>query len=90
MIKLFKTKTNKTEKKIRIMNDITIIANHIYRNGNNQYYIDKIYSYIRELKALDFKATEVKSTVKSALLQSLLNDNEAIFVLRTYNDLWTI
>ena len=86
---LFK-RVNKTEKKIRIMNDITIIANHIYRNGNNQYYIDKIYDYIRELKSLGFKATEVKSTVKCALLQSLLNDNEAIFVLRTYKDLWTI
>ena len=86
---LFK-KVNKTEKKIRIMNDITIIANHIYRNGNSQYYIDKIYNYIRELKALGFKATEVKSTVKSALFQSLLNDNEAIFVLRTYRDLWSI
>lgn len=86
---LFK-KVNKTEKKIRIMNDITIIANHIYRNGNNQYYIDRIYNYIRELKALGFKATEVKSTVKSALFQSLLNDNEAIFVLRTYKDLWSI
>lgn len=86
---LFK-RVNKTEKKIRIMNDITIIANHIYRNGNNQYYIDKIYDYIRELKALGFRATEVKSTVKSALFQSLLNDNEAIFVLRTYRDLWSI
>ena len=86
---LFK-RVNKTEKKIRIMNDITIIANHIYRNGNNQYYIDRIYDYIRELKALGFKATEVKSTVKCALLQSLLNDNEAIFVLRTYKDLWSI
>lgn len=86
---LFK-RVNKTEKKIRIMNDITIIANHIYRNGNSQYYIDKIYNYIRELKALGFKATEVKSTVKSALFQSLLNDNEAIFVLRTYKDLWSI
>lgn len=86
---LFK-KVNKTEKKIRIMNDITIIANHIYRNGNSQYYIDKIYDYIRELKALGFRATEVKSTVKSALFQSLLNDNEAIFVLRTYKDLWSI
>ena len=86
---LFK-RVNKTEKKIRIMNDITIIANHIYRNGNSQYYIDKIYNYIRELKALGFKATEVKSTVKSALLQSLLNDNEAIFILRTYRNLWTI
>ena len=90
MIKLFKTKTNKTEKKIRIMNNITIIANHIYRNGNNQYYIDKIYDYIRELKSLGYRATEVKSTVKSALLQSLLNDNEAIFILRTYRNLWTI
>lgn len=86
---LFK-KVNKTEKKIRIMNDITIIANHIYRNGNNQYYIDKIYDYIRELKSLGYRATEVKSTVKSALLQSLLNDNEAIFILRTYKNLWTI
>ena len=86
---LFK-RVNKTEKKIRIMNDITIIANHIYRNGNNQYYIDRIYEYIRELKALGFRATEVKSTVKSALFQSLLNDNEAIFVLRTYKDLWSI
>ena len=86
---LFK-RVNKTEKKIRIMNDITIIANHIYRNGNSQYYIDRIYEYIRELKALGFKATEVKSIVKSALLQSLLNDNEAIFVLRTYKDLWSI
>lgn len=86
---LFK-KVNKTEKRISIMNDITIIANHIYRNGNSQYYIDKIYSYIRELKSLGFKATEVKSTVKSALLQSLLNDNEAVFVLRTYKDLWSI
>lgn len=86
---LFK-RVNKAEKKIRIMNDITIIANHIYRNGNSQYYIDKIYNYIRELKALGFKATEVKSTVKSALFQSLLNDNEAIFVLRTYKDLWSI
>lgn len=88
-MKLFK-KVNKTEKKISIMNDITITANHIYRNGNSQYYIDKIYNYIRELKALGFKATEVKSTVKSALFQSLLNDNEAIFVLRTYKDLWSI
>ena len=86
---LFK-RVNKTEKKIKIMNDITIISNHIYRNGNNQYYIDRIYNYIRELKNLGFKATEVKSTVKSALLQSLLNDNEAIFILRTYRDLWTI
>ena len=86
---LFK-RVNKTEKKIRIMNDITIMANHIYKNGTNQYYIDRIYNYIRELKALGFKATEVKSTVKSALLQSLLNDNEAIFILRTYKDLWTI
>ena len=87
---LFKTKTNKLEKRLSIMNDITIIANHIYRNGNNQYYIDKIYDYIRELKSLGYRATEVKSTVKSALLQSLLNDNEAIFVLRTYKDLWII
>ena len=86
---LFK-KVNKIEKRISIMNDITIIANHIYRNGNSQYYIDKIYNYIRELKSLGYKATEVKSTVKSALLQSLLNDNEAIFVLRTYRDLWSI
>ena len=86
---LFK-KVNKIEKRISIMNDITIIANHIYRNGNNQYYIDKIYSYIRELKSLGYRATEVKSTVKSALLQSLLNDNEAIFILRTYRNLWTI
>ena len=86
---LFK-KVNKTEKRISIMNDITIIANHIYRNGNSQYYIDKIYDYIRELKSLGYRATEVKSTVKSALLQSLLNENEAIFVLRTYKDLWTI
>lgn len=86
---LFK-RVNKTEKRIRIMNDVTIIANHIYRNGNNQYYIDRIYDYIRELKSLGFKATEVKSTVKSALLQSLLNDNDAIFILRTYKDLWTI
>ena len=86
---LFK-KVNKTEKKIRIMSDITIIANHIYRNGNSQYYIDKIYDYIRELKSLGYRATEVKSTVKSALLQSLLNDNEAIFILRTYRNLWTI
>lgn len=86
---LFK-RVNKTEKKIRIMNDITIIANHIYRNGNSQYYIDKIYDYIRELKSLGFKTTEIKSTVKSALLQSLLNDNEAIFILRTYRNLWTI
>ena len=86
---LFK-RVNKTEKKIRIMNDITIIANHIYRNGNSQYYIDRIYEYIRELKVLGFKATEVKTTVKCALLQSLLSDNEAIFVLRTYKDLWTI
>lgn len=86
---LFK-RVNKTEKRISIMNDITITANHIYRNGNSQYYIDKIYDYIRELKSLDFKATEVKSTVKSALLQSLLNDNEAIFILRTYKDLWTV
>ena len=86
---LFK-KVNKIEKRISIMNDITIIANHIYRNGNSQYYIDKIYNYIRELKSLNFKATEVKSTVKSALLQSLLNDNEAIFILRTYKDLWTV
>ena len=86
---LFK-RVNKTEKRLNIMNDITIIANHIYRNGNNQYYIDRIYDYIRELKSLGFKATEVKSTVKSALLQSLLNDNEVIFVLRTYKDLWTI
>ena len=86
---LFK-KVNKIEKRISIMNDITIIANHIYRNGNSQYYIDKIYNYIRELKSLNFKATEVKSTVKSALLQSLLNENDAIFILRTYKDLWTI
>ena len=86
---LFK-RVNKTEKRINIMNDITIISNHIYKNGINQYYIDKIYSYIRELKSLGFKATEVKSAVKSALLQSLLNDNEAIFILRTYKDLWTI
>ena len=86
---LFK-KVNKTEKRIRIMNDITIIANHIYKNGSSQYYIDKIYNYIRELKALGFRATEIKSTVKSALLQSLLNDNEAIFILRTYRNLWTI
>lgn len=86
---LFK-KVNKTEKRIRIMNDITIIANHIYKNGSSQYYIDKIYNYIRELKALGFRATEIKSTVKSALFQSLLNDNEAIFVLRTYRDLWVI
>ena len=86
---LFK-RVNKTEKRLNIMNDITIIANHIYRNGNSQYYIDRIYDYIRELKSLGFKATEVKSTVKSALLQSLLNDNEVIFVLRTYKDLWTI
>ena len=86
---LFK-RVNKTEKKIRIMNDITIMANHICKNGTSQYYIDRIYNYIRELKSLGFKATEVKSTVKSALLQSLLNDNEAIFILRTYKDLWTI
>ena len=86
---LFK-RVNKTEKKIRIMNDITIMANHIYKNGTNRYYIDRIYNYIRELKNLGFKATEVKSTVKSALFQSLLNDNEAIFILRTYKDLWTI
>ena len=90
MMRLFKTKTNKTERRISIMNDITIIANHIYRNGNSQYYIDRIYEYIRELKVLGFKATEVKTTVKCALLQSLLSDNEAIFVLRTYKDLWTI
>ena len=87
---LFKTRVNKIEKRISIINDITIIANHIYRNGNNQYYIDRIYEYIRELKSLGFKATEVKSTVKSALLQSLLSDNDAIFILRTYKDLWTI
>ena len=86
---LFK-RVNRTEKRLSIMNDITIIANHIYRNGNNQYYIDRIYDYIRELKSLGFKATEVKSTVKSALFQSLLNENEAIFVLRTYKDLWSI
>ena len=90
MMRLFKTKTNKIEKRLSVMNDITIIANHIYRNGNSQHYIDKIYDYIRELKALGFKATEVKTTVKSALLQSLLNDNEAILILRTYKDLWTI
>ena len=90
MLRLFKTKTNKIEKRLSIMNDITIIANHIYRNGNSKYFIDKIYNYIRELKSLGFKATEVKSTVKCALLQSLLNDNEVIFVLRTYKDLWTI
>ena len=90
MLRLFKTKTNKIEKRLSIMNDITIIANHIYRNGNSQYYIDKIYNYIRELKSLGFKAIEVKTTVKCALLQSLLSDNEAIFVLRTYKDLWTI
>ena len=86
---LFK-RVNKTEKKIRIMNDITIMANHIYKNGTSQYYMDRIYNYIRELKNLGFKATEVKRTVKSALFQSLLNDNEAIFILRTYKDLWTI
>ena len=90
MLKLFRTKINKTERRINIMNDITIIANHIYKNGNNQYYIDKIYDYIRELKALNFKATEVKTIIKSALLQSLLSDNEAIFILRTYKDLWSI
>ena len=86
---LFK-RVNKTEKRIDIMNDITIMANHIYKNGTSQYYIDRIYNYIRELKSLGFKAIEVKSIVKSALLQSLLNDNEAIFILRTYKDLWTI
>ena len=90
MLRLFKTKTNKIEARLSIMNDITIIANHIYRNGNSQHYIDKIYDYIRELKSLGFKATEVKTTVKSALLQSLLNDNEAILILRTYRELWTI
>lgn len=89
-MKLFKTRVNKIEKRLSIMTDITIIANHIYRNGNSQYYIDRIYDYIRELKGLEFKATEVKSTVKSALLQSLLNDNEVIFILRTYKDLWSI
>lgn len=89
-MKLFRTKTNKVERRISIINDITIIANHIYRNGNNQYYINKIYDYIRELKALGLKATEVKTAVKSALLQSLLNDNDTIFILRTYKDLWTI
>lgn len=89
-MKLFRTKTNKLEKKLSIMTDITIIANHIYKNGNSQYYIDKICSYIRELKTLGFKATEVKTTVKSALLQSLLSDNDAILILRAYKDLWTI
>ena len=90
MLRLFKTKTNKLEKKLSIMTDITIIANHIYRNGISQYYIDKIYSYIRELKGIGFKATEVKNIVKSALLQSLLSDNDSILILRTYKDLWTI
>ena len=89
-MKLFRTKTNKIEKKLSVMTDITIIANHIYKNGNNQYYIDKIYSYIRELKSLGFKATEVKTIVKNALLQSLLSDNDSILILRTYKDLWTI
>ena len=89
-MKLFRTKTNKIEKKLSVMTDITIIANHIYKNGNNQYYIDRIYSYIRELKTLGFKATEVKSIVKNALLQSLLSDNDSILILRTYKDLWTI
>ena len=89
-MKLFRTKTNKIEKKLSVMTDITIIANHIYKNGNNQYYIDKIYSYIRELKSLGFKATEVKTIVKNALLQSLLSDNDSILILRTYKDLWII
>lgn len=90
MLRLFKTKTNKIEKKVSIMTDITIIANHIYKNGTNQHYIDRIYDYIRELKTLGFKATEVKVTVKSALLQSLLSDNDAILILRAYKDLWVI
>lgn len=89
-MKLFRIKANKIEKKVSIMTDITIIANHVYKNGNSQYYIDKIYSYIRELKTLGYKATEVRAIVKSALLQSLLSDNDAIFILRTYKDLWTI
>ena len=89
-MKLFRTKTNKIEKKLSVMTDITIIANHIYKNGNNQYYIDRIYSYIRELKSLGFKATEVKTIVKNALLQSLLSDNDSILILRTYKDLWII
>lgn len=90
MLRLFKTKTNKIEKKVSIMTDITIIANHIYKNGNSQHYIDRIYDYIRELKTLGFKATEVKSIVKNALLQSLLSDNDSILILRAYKDLWTI
>ena len=89
-MKLFRTKTNKIEKKLSVMTDITIIANHIYKNGNNQYYIDKIYSYIRELKELGLMPSEVKSAVKSALLQSLLNEADAIYILRTYRDLWSV